>query len=124
MGLALVMVTGFGAQFLQADAQGHRGTAAGLIPGNLQHFPNEAGSVFETAAVAIGAPVIFRQQEFIAQVAHAGVDVDDIEAGIQGPPGRGPLPVEDRVYVPAVHGLGPLLSHEAHMGCRPGHTRG
>ena len=53
------MLTGLAPQFFKADAQRHRRATAGLVAGHLQHFAHEAHAVFQCAAIAVVAVVVF-----------------------------------------------------------------
>ena len=113
------MFADFAAKFLETDAQRHRGATAGLVAGDLQHLAHEAHPVFKRAAVTVVTVVVFRQQELVAKVTHAGVHVENIEAGVECSPRGQSLPVQHLVDVGPGHFFGSQLAHETHMCCRP-----
>ena len=53
---------------------------ADRLAGNFDQLAHDAHAVRDRSAVSIGAPILFGQQEFIRQVAHAGIDINDVEA--------------------------------------------
>ncbi len=92
------------AQLFHADSQRDGAFVADRIARHLQHLAHQAHSILDRAAVGVGTPVVFGQQELIGQVAHAGVDVDDVESGLHGAPRAGGLPAKQILDVVAVHG--------------------
>ena len=75
------------------------------LPRQLEELQPEARAVLERAAVLVGAPVVERREELHGQVAVRPVDVDDVEAGLAGPPGRGRPVLLDAADVVALHRL-------------------
>ena len=71
----------------------------------LEELHPEARPVLERAAVLVGAPVVERREELHGQVAVGAVDVDDVEPGLAGPPGRGRPVLLDAADVVALHRL-------------------
>ena len=116
------MFAGLAAQFLQADAQGHAAAVANLVPGGLQQLPDEATAIRHRATIGIRTLVVFLQQELVAQVTHARVNINDVVACLTGPPGRRRLPPDHIPDVPRIHCAGALVPHETHMRGCPGDT--
>ncbi len=78
------MGAGAAAQFLEADAQSDAAIGADRILHHLQRLPRQTATVRDAAAIGVRAFIEAGQQEFVQQVSHAGVDVDDIETSAAG----------------------------------------
>ena len=72
----------------------------------LDHFLQQPHAVFDGSAVLIGALIGARREELMGAKAHAGIDVDDIEAGPPGALGGIDLPTAQGLDVGLVHGPG------------------
>ena len=72
------------AQFFHADAQRDGALVADGVARHLQQFTHQAHSILDRTAVGVGAAVVFGQQKLIGQIAHAGIDVDDVESRLHG----------------------------------------
>ncbi len=124
VGLRGMVVAGFRAQFLERNAQRHRTGIPHRIPRSLEHFAYEAHPVGNAATIGIGALVVLRQQEFIAQIAHAGIDIDDVETGLARALCRRDLPADHITDIARIHDARTQVAHESHVGRGPRNTRG
>ncbi len=95
------VVPGLAAQFLQADAQCHRASVAHGLAGDIEQFAHQPHAVLDAAAVGVGAVVVFGQQEFVGQVAHARIDVNDVETRLHGAARARRLPPQQITRCPA-----------------------
>src|SRR5208283_687899 len=50
----------------------------------VDYFEQKAGAVFEAAAVFVTAVVTDRREKFVDQVTMGGVNLDDVEASLDG----------------------------------------
>ena len=66
-----------------ADEEGQVGGPCGA--NGVDDLEQQAGAVFKTAAVGIGALVGKRRQELMNQVAVGGVNLDEVKARREGP---------------------------------------
>ena len=62
------------------EAHGDRAVIANGLPGDLDHLAQQARTVLESTAIAVGPLVVAGQEKLERQVSHAGIDVDDVES--------------------------------------------
>ncbi len=82
-----------------ADAHAERLIGRPGGPHRADNLEREAHSVFERTAIFVGAMVRKWREELVQQIAMGRVDLDQIEAGAQRPPGRGDEGRDDAVHV-------------------------
>ncbi len=97
------VLAGFRAQFLQTDAQRDGALAAHRIMSGLEHFPDDANAIADGAAVSIGSMIPLGKEKFVGQVAHASIDIHDVESGSARPSGGIRLPANDVTNVRGIH---------------------
>ena len=110
------------AQFFHADPQRHGALVADGVAGHLQHLTHQTNPIFDRTAVGVGAAVVFGQQEFIGQVAHAGIHIDDVEPRLHGAARAGCLPAQQIPNVRGIHGPRAQISHEPQVSRQPRHA--
>ena len=99
-----------GTKLLKTDSQRHRARVADRIAGHLKEFAHQPHPIGNAAPIRIRAPIPFGQQELVRQVAHAGVHIDDVEAG--------PARAQRRRPMPAAKGADVGLGHGSCLGGR------
>ena len=110
-------------QFLHGYAQGDGAAAMGGFAHGIDQLFDQTHAVADRSAVVIGAVVVVGQQELIGQIAHSGIDVEDVEARLFGPDGRLGMPADQIADIGSVHDAGPCRGHEGHMCGHPRHAR-
>ncbi len=111
------------AQLLHADAECNGTFVADGVAGDVQQFAHQAHSIFDRTAIGVGAVVVFRQQKLVRQIAHAGVDVNDIEPRLHRAPRAGRLPAKKLLDVGVIHGPRTQIPHETQVSRQPWHAR-
>ena len=102
------------AQFFHADPQRHGAIVADGVLGHLDHLAHQTNPVFDRTAIFVGAAVVFGQQEFIAEIAHAGIHIDDVEPRLHARLARRlGLPAQQIPNVRGIHGPRAQIAHEA-----------
>jgi hypothetical protein len=124
MGLGLGMRPRTLAQLLEADAERHGSAAACRLARGIDQLTNEPDAIAHRAAIGIGSTVVFCEQELMRQIAHAGIDIDDVETGSLGTLRRLALPADEVADIARVHRLRALLRHERDMGGEPRYAGG
>ena len=119
MSFRRLVAAGPPAQFLEADPQRDAAIGADGVLGDLDHLAHEAHPVLDRAAIGVGTVIVFRQQELVAEIAHSGIDIDDVEAGGARLARGFGLAAQHLPYVGLVHRLGPHIAHEADMRRHP-----
>src|SRR5262249_5506877 len=71
-------------ELVDHQAHGQGGVGADGLAGVENHLPQQAGAILQAAAVFVGALVEAAGDELHGEVAVAGIDVDDVEAGAYG----------------------------------------
>ena len=85
---------------------------------------DQTHAVADRSAILIRAVIVVREQELIGQIAHPGIDIEDIEACLFGAHGSLGMPADQVADIGGVHHAGPGRRHEGHMGGHPRHARG
>src|SRR5262249_47320550 len=77
------------AKTLRRQAQADLEVAAALRTNSVDDLENDAGAVFEAAAIAVVAVIDFRRQELRQDVAVRAVHLDPVKTGFVGALARG-----------------------------------
>ena len=75
-------------EIVDGDAGRDRALPVGHLADGLQGLDPEAGAILEGAAIAVLAPVEMARQGMGGKDAGGAMDIEDVEAGIDGAPGR------------------------------------
>src|ERR1700730_15420605 len=89
------IVAGFRSQLLQTDSQGDGALATHCVMSGLEHFPDDAHAIAAGTALGIGSMIPLGKEKCVGKVAHAGIDIHDVETGSACSSGGIRLPAND-----------------------------
>ena len=81
VGLGCRHLAGARAELLEAYAQRDRATASNRIARHFEQFAHDSHPIAHRAAIGIRTLIPLGYQKFVRQIAHAGVDVHNVEPG-------------------------------------------